>query len=114
MGKRIHHMGMTLTKEQHDRFHREPAALTPKKHDALMSRLGVSKEEDEEWHRTHLTLAEQRAEATKGMKGINRLEVGGGFVDWCVERGWLVKRGKQYFATEQGARELRERFAIQV
>ena len=34
MSKRIHHMGTTLTKEEHDRSHKESPKLTPKQHDA--------------------------------------------------------------------------------
>ena len=113
MGKRIHHMGMTLTKKQHDRFHKESPALTPEQHDALMKKLGVTKEQDEEWHRTHSTLDEQRSQAA-GLKGINCFAVGGGFLAWCVKQGWLVQRGKQYFATQEGASQLRERFGIKV
>lgn len=74
----------------------------------------LTKEEDEEWHRTHSTLDEQRVRTTEGMKGINPFAVGGGFLAWCVKQGWLVQRGKQYFATTEGARELRERFGINV
>lgn len=114
MGKRIHHMGMILTKEEHDRFHREARELAPDQHDALMAKLGISKEQDEEWHRTHLTLGEQRAKGTKGLKGINCFAVGGGFLSWCVKQGWLVQQGKQYFATKEGARELHDRFDIKV
>jgi len=114
MGKRIHHMGMTLTKEEHDRFHREKRDLMPKQHDALMKKLGITKEQDEEWHRTHLTLDEQRAKGTKALRGINPFAVGGGFLSWCVKQGWVVQRGKQYFATKEGVRELRERFDINV
>lgn len=113
MGKKIHHMGMTLTKEEHDRFHQEPPSLSPEQHDALMKRLGVTKEQDEEWHRTHLTLAEQRA-AAMGLRPVNPFAVGGGFLTWCVKQGWIVQRRKQYFATQEGARELGERFAIKV
>ena len=112
MGK-IHHMGMTLTKGEHDRFHKESATLSPEHHDALMHKLGVTKEQDEEWHRTHLTLAQQRAQK-EGLKGINPFAVGGGFLAWCVKQGWLVQRGKQHFATAEGARELRQRFGIEV
>ena len=114
MGKKIHHMGMTLTKDEHDRFHREPPTLTPERHDALMKKLGVTKEQDEEWHRTHLTLGEQRALAKTGMKRIDAFALGGGFLDWCVKQGWIVPRGDQHFATKEGARELRERFGIKV
>lgn len=112
MSRKIHHMGMTLTKEEHDRFHRQSPTLSPEQHDALMKKLGITKEQDEEWHRTHLTLAEQRT--TTGMKAINPFAVGGGFLKWCTNQGWIVQRGKQYFATKEGARELRERFDIRV
>jgi len=113
MGKRVHHMGMTLTKEEHDRFHKKPGELSPEQHDGLMRRLGITKEQDEEWHRTHLTLAEQRAQA-RGLKKINPFSVGGGFMAWCVEQGWLVQRAKQYFATTEGVRELQKRFGIKL
>jgi len=113
MGKRIHHLGMTLTKVEHDRFHKGAPTLSPERHDALMSKLGVTKEQDEQWHRTHLTLDQQRTQ-TEGLKGINPFAVGGGFLAWCVKQGWLIQRGKQHFATREGARELRERFGIKV
>jgi len=112
MAKRIHHMGMTLTKEEHDRFHQGARHLTPGQHDALMKKLGVSNEQDEEWHRTHLTLGELRSKGTKTLRGVNPFAVGGGFLSWCLKQGWLVQQGKQYFVTKEGARELRERFDI--
>ena len=114
MGKRIHHMGMTLTKEAHDRFHREARDVTPEQHDALMKKFGITKEQDEEWHRTHLTPGEHRAKGTTAMRGINPFAVGGGFLSWCVKQGWLIQEGKQYFATKEGERELRERFGIKL
>jgi hypothetical protein len=114
MSKRIHHMGMTIGKKEHERFHEEAPSLTPKRHDAMMAKLGITKEQDEEWHRTHLTLDEQRAQAGKGIKGINPFAVGGGFLGWCVKQGWLIQRGKQYLATREGVRELRKQFGIQV
>ena len=86
MSKRIHHMGMTLTKEEHDRFHRDSPSLNPKQHDALMKKLGITKEQDEEWHRTHLTLGEQRTREMMGMKEIHPLTVGGSFLTWCVNQ----------------------------
>jgi hypothetical protein len=107
-------MGMTLTKEAHDRFHREGGNLSPEQHDALMKKLGITREQDEEWHRTHLTLGEERAKEMKGLRGINPFAVGGGFLSWCLKQGWLVQRGKQYFATKEGARKLREHFDIKI
>jgi hypothetical protein len=111
VGKRIHHMGMTLTNEEHERWHKQSQDLPPKQHDALMKKLGVTKEQDEEWHRTHQTLSEQRP---RGTKAVNPFAVGGGFLVWCTEQGWLVKRGKQYVATPEGIRELHKRFGIEV
>ncbi len=114
MGKRIHHMGMTLTKEEHDSFHRGERDLTPERHDALMKKMGITREQDEEWHRTHLTLGELRLKEKKGLKDINPFAVGGGFLSWCVKQGWVVRSGSHYFATKEGVHELRERFEISV
>jgi len=114
MSKRIHHMGMTLDKARHDRFHLDAPALAPEKHDALMKKLGVTREEDEEWHRTHLTLAQQRALEARSLKPLDPLAAGAGFLAWCVKQGWVVQRRKQYFAGEEGVRELRARFGIEV
>ena len=111
MGKRIRHMGMTMTREENSRWHQEAPQLTPERHDALMKKLGVTREEDEEWHRTHLTLREQKM---RGLKSVNPFAVGGGFLDWCVKQGWLVQHGKQYLATREGTSELHKRFAIEV
>jgi hypothetical protein len=102
-------MGMNLSKEEHEKFHGGAPALSSKQHDVLMKRMGITKEQDEEWHRTHSTLAEQRA---KGLKHISPFVVGGGFVAWCVKKGWLVQQDKEYFASKEGARELREKFDI--
>jgi len=111
VSKRIHHMGMTLAKEEHERWHKD-AELTPEQHEALMKKMGISKEEDEKWHRTHLTLREQRA---KALKSVNAFAVGGAFLGWCVTQGWLVRQGgKEYYATKDGRRELKDRFGIEV
>jgi len=114
MGKRIRHMGMTMTKEEHARWqakHGDPPTLTPKQHDALMKKMGITTEEDEEWHRAHQTPDDERM---KGTRSVNPFAVGGGFLAWCVKQGWLLQRGRQYFATKEGERELRERFGIKL
>ncbi len=111
MSERIRHMGMTMTKEEHRRWHEKHPTLTHKQHDALMKKLGVTKEQDEEWHRTHQTPDEERM---KGTKSINPFAVSGGFLAWCVKQGWVVQQGKQYFATRKGARELRAQFDIKL
>ena len=114
MSKRIHHMGMTLDKKAHDRFHRAAPELSPDKHAALMRKLGVTKEEDEEWHRNHLTLAQQRALQPESVTPLNPASVGAAFLSWCVKQGWVAQRGRQYLVTPAGARELRDRFEIEV
>ncbi len=111
MAKRIHHMGMTLSKRSHDELHKSAPELNSKQHEALMKRMGITKEQDEEWHRTHLTLGEQRA---VGLKQIDPAAVSAGFVEWCVKQKWFVKRGEQCFASKEGLRELRNRFEIEV
>jgi hypothetical protein len=111
MSKRIHHMAMTMTKEEHNRWHAKHATLTLKQHDALMKKLGVSKEQDEEWHRTHQTLDEERM---KGTISINPFAVGGGFLAWCIKQGWVVQQGKQHFASPKGVSELRKQFDIKL
>ena len=111
MAKRIHHMGMIISKAKHDEFHSSAAELSAKQHEALMKRMGITKEEDEEWHRTHLTLGEQRAQ---GLVQVEPAAIGTGFVEWCVNRGWLVQRGKEYFASKEGVLELSARFDIAV
>jgi hypothetical protein len=111
MAKRIRHLGMTLTQEEHDRWHKTSGELTPAQHDKLMKKLGITPEQDAAWHRTHKTPHEQRME---GRKNINPFAVGGAFLNWCVEQGWLAMEGKQYYATAAGARELRQRFGIKI
>lgn len=52
MAKRIHHMGMIISKDEHDEFHKNAPDLNLKQHEALMKRMRITKEQDEEWHRT--------------------------------------------------------------
>ena len=111
MAKRIHHMGMIVSQGEHEEFHKGAPDLTPKHHEALMKRLGISKEQDEAWHRTHLTLGEQRA---LGLTHVEPSAIGAGFVEWCVKQEWLVQRGKAYFVSKEGIRELAARFEILV
>jgi hypothetical protein len=82
MAKRIHHMGMTIEQKAHEKFHQNAPDLSPKEHAALMKRMGITKEQDEAWHRTHLTLGEQRA---RGLIHVEPLAIGGRF-EIVVER----------------------------
>ncbi len=111
---KIHHMGMKMAKDEHDRFHAEGQDLAPERHDTLMKKLGITREEDEEWHRTHLTLGQQRALQKQGLRPVNPFQIGGAFLEWCVGQGWLEQHTQQYFATQEGARELHSRFGIRL
>ncbi len=111
MAKRIRHMGMTITRKEHDDFHAKPPVLSRRQHDAMMKRMGVTKEQDEQWHRTHPTLAEQRV---RGLKPVNPLLLGAGFLAFCVKQGWLVQQQREYFVKADGVRELRDRFGIEL
>jgi hypothetical protein len=111
MAKQIHHLGMTMGKGEHDEFHHNAPDLTPQQHQALMKRMGITKEQDEEWHRTHLTLGEQRA---RGLTRVDPSSIGGAFVRWCMKQGWLIQRGAECLASKDGVRELAERFEIVV
>lgn len=109
-------MGMTLTKEDHEKWHREhPERITSEEHDKLLKRLGVTKKQDEEWHKTHLT---PREAAARGSKAINPFAIGGAFLKYCSTQGWLIQRGTgpntTYYLTKEGERELKERFGIAI
>jgi len=115
MGKKkfIHHMGMTMTEEQHREWHREHEGkeLTPAEHRKLMRHLGISEEEDRKWHQAQL---EPAREGTAGAKPpgepVNPFAVGGGFLAYCVGQGWLIQQGQgrnmKYYVTEAGREAL--------
>ena len=109
MTKRIHHMGMVVSQENHKKFHERAPDLSPKQHAALIKRLGVTKEQDEQWHRTHLTLGEQRA---AGLRHVDPAAIGVSFIAWCVRQGWIVQRGNESYASNEGARAIRDQFEI--
>lgn len=56
-------------------------------------------------------LTEQRA---RRLTHVEPSAIGAGFAEWCVKQGWLVQRGKEYFASKEGVRELGARFDIVV
>ena len=111
MAKRIHHMGMVVGRKAHEDFHKRAPELSPRQHQALMTRLGITPEQDIAWHKTHLTLGEQRA---RGLKQVDLCALGAGFSNFCVRKGWMLQNGKDYFANKEGLRELRSRFDIEL
>lgn len=109
MAKRIHHMGMIVERQEHEDFHKRAPELTPRQHDALMKRMGITPEEDVEWHKTHLTLRELHA---AGLKHVDLYAIGMAFSEFCVRQGWMMRKGKDYLANKEGILELRGRFDI--
>ena len=99
MGKKkkvIRHIGMTMTPDEHRK---------------LMEHLGISKEEDEKWHKAQ---AGRPAAPDTGPPGdpVNPFAIGGAFLQYCVGQGWLIQQGTgramKYYVTEMGREALAE------
>jgi predicted transcriptional regulator len=113
--KFVFHMGMTMTEEELERWHREQPEITQEQHETWMKKMGVSKKEDENWHRTHET--PPKRQNTQGKKSVNPFAIGGGFLDYCVRQGWLIQEGKgrsvKYYVTKEGEEKIRQ-FGIKI
>jgi len=81
--------------------------MTSEEHKAFLEKMGISQEEDEEWHRTH----EPAGQDAQGGEPVNPSQIGGAFLEFCVMQGWLKKEGvgrtARYYITEEGRKELR-------
>lgn len=108
----IRHMGMTLSEEEHRRWHRkhQGKALTPEEHGKLMEHLGVSEGQDRKWHKANGMPPVEAVEAPPEGEPVNALAIGGGFLEHCVRQGWLTRqgrgRGTKYYVTEAGREAL--------
>lgn len=116
MGKKkvIRHLGMTMTEEEHRKWHREHAdrELTPEEHRKFMKHLGISKEEDEKWHQAHDQPSDPKGKGVPEADPVNPFAIGGGFLAYCVRQGWLIQQGRgrtmKYYITETGREALAE------
>jgi hypothetical protein len=110
--RKIKHMGMELTEAEHEQWHREHSELSPEQHAALMRQMGTSEAEDKEWHEKNDNPA-----LAIGSKPVNPFAVGGGFLEYCVKQGWLIRTGtgnrSKYFVTASGRVEL-AKFGIEL
>ncbi len=113
--KIIRHMGMTMTEQEHQRWHQEHEgkSLSPEEHEKLMERLGVSREQDRRWHKApEASQGESPAEAVPEGDCVNPFAIGGGFLECCVRQGWLIRqrrgRATKYYVTEAGRGALAE------
>ncbi len=118
MGKKkklIRHMGMTMTEEEHRKWHAEHDGkeLTEIEHRQLMEHLGISEEEDRKWHEAHPSVDRESPDISSPVGDpVNPFAIGGGFLDYCVKQGWLIRRGRgramKYYVTETGRAALAE------
>jgi len=113
--KPIRHMGMTMTEEEHRRWHQEHEGkgLTAEEHQKLMEHLGISPEEDRQWHKAQeMRGGESGTEPAPEGDPVNCFAIGGGFLDYCVKQGWLTRhrrgRATKYYVTEAGREALAE------
>jgi hypothetical protein len=117
MGKKrvIRHMGMTMTDQEHRRWHQEHEGkrLTPAEHQKLMEHLGVSEEQDRRWHKAQKT-GDGESGADPGAEGdpVDPSAIGGGFLEYCIRQGWLMRagrgRGAKCYVTPAGREALAE------
>jgi len=113
--KRIRHMGMTMTEQEHRKWHAEHEGreLTEAEHRRLMEHMGISEEEDRKWHEAHQSPPEETAgDLAPAGDPVNPFAIGGAFLQYCVQQAWLVQqghgRGMKYLVTEAGRAALAE------
>lgn len=107
MGKKTVHRGMSASEEENEEWRKDHHEMSTEQHQTFMKKMGISEEEDKTWHEPHRSPEEVRT----GRKSINPFAIGGGFLSYCVKRGWLRQEGKgrtaKYYSTELGKEELR-------
>ena len=116
MGKKkvIRHLGMTMTDQEHRKWHRERAdrELTPQEHHQLMERLDIRKKEDEKWHQGHDQPCGPEDTHVPQTDPVNPFAIGGRFLTYCVGKGWLIQQGRRrktkHYIIEAGHEALAE------
>jgi hypothetical protein len=112
--KVIRHMGMTMTEQEHRKWHQEHErkGLAPEEHRRLMERLGISETQDRQWHEGQGSSPEGPVAPAGETGPVNCFAIGGGFMDYCVRQGWLIRRGRgraaKCYVTEAGRAALAE------
>jgi len=85
MGKKVKHASMTITEEEHEKWHKEHEEITPAEHEDLTRKMSITEKEHEEWHKKHGVPPEPWSKT--GQKPINPYAIGGGFLSYCVKQG---------------------------
>lgn len=113
MAKKIRHMGMRIMHEENEKWHKEHHEIDSEQHGVLMKTMGITREQDEKWHRRHQR--DLKAITRPRKRAVNPFVIGGGFLRYCTNKGWLIQEGggrnARYYATYSGKRRLR-RFGI--
>jgi hypothetical protein len=108
-------MGMTLTEEEHEKWHKEHTEITPEQHQELMKKMGISEAEDKRWHKARELAQETGRKPDRGP--VNPFAIGGGFLAYCVKQGWLTQSGNRrnakYYVTKAGEKAFKK-FNIKV
>jgi hypothetical protein len=106
---------MTMTVEEHERWHKEHKNMTLEEHERFMKKMGITPEEDKKWHQKQSI--KKSSAAKPDAKPLNPFAIGGGFLAYCVKKGWLIMEGKgpraKYFATEKN-RHILAKFDIKI
>lgn len=107
--KPIRHMGMTMTEEEHRKWHAEHDGkeLTEAEHRLLMEHMAICEEENRKWHEAQQSPGGEIVDASvPGGDPVNPFAIGGAFLQYCVRQGWLIEQGSgrktRYFVTEAG------------
>ncbi len=109
MAKKIKHMGMDITENEHKQFHKKYGAhpkLNSRQHKKMMQNAGISETDDKKWHEEN----DVPSKTNKILQPLNPFAVGGGFLAYCAKQGWVIIDGKgrnsRYYITPEGKKEL--------
>ena len=104
-----------MTEKELKKWHDGSRKMTPAQHKAFMKKMGISEEEDKKWHEIHDK--PNKAKKNLELKSVNPFAIGGGFLDYCIKQGWLIREKKgrhaKYFVTKEGEKKL-GKFGIKV
>jgi hypothetical protein len=74
MSRKMKHMGMSMTEDEHEKWHREHGEMTPQQHEVFTKKMGISEEEHSKWHSKHE--APQPGSSKKEGRPVNPYAIG--------------------------------------
>lgn len=109
MTKKVKHMGMDITENEHKVWHEKNNKMTPDGHKRFLSKMGITDVENKEWHKRN---CDELDKNDSKQKTINPFFIGGGFLQYCIRKGWIIQKDKgkkaKYYVTNDGKKELRK------